>query len=203
MFELSGFAKSGVVPVQIANPAMDVGIARPDVAKIGLEMLDVDGIESDDGGEESDIGFGDVGAKVKGTRRRGQVGFDAVKRFEQLSHVLLVCFLGGCKAGFVDAVVDVVIYPGIGFVDLGLQVFGEQNDVAVFGGDDVVEFGVEHANDLGGFVRDNGLVLLVPEGGDGEASRVVFVGGKVQVTKVSEVGVKWIWGCVFSWEGFI
>lgn len=79
VLELACLAKCrGVVPVEVSNPAVEVWIAasnltlldyvpkghtlgRLTVADVALEVLYVDGIETDDSCEETDIGFCDVG----------------------------------------------------------------------------------------------------------------------------------------------
>ena len=81
-----------------------------------------------------------------------QVLLRAIQALEQLDDGLLVGFLRGGEAGFVDAVVDVVVGPFVGFFDLGLEILGEEVQVCVLGRDEVVETGVEHAEDFGGFV---------------------------------------------------
>ena len=60
-------------------------------------MLDVDGVEADDGGEEADVGFGDGGAVVVGGGMCGEVGFGLVEGLEEGADVLFVCFL--CSGG--------------------------------------------------------------------------------------------------------
>lgn len=83
MLELSGAAKSGHVPIQMAEPGVDGRVAGADVADVAFEVLDVDGVEADDGGVEADVGFGDVGAVVEGRGVGGEVGFDAVEGGEE------------------------------------------------------------------------------------------------------------------------
>jgi hypothetical protein len=41
----------------MAHPFVKMWISGPDIADVALEMLHVDGIEADDGGEETDISF--------------------------------------------------------------------------------------------------------------------------------------------------
>jgi len=48
MLKLRGFLEGGDVPVQMSQPAMDGGISGADVSDVGLEVLDVDGIEAHD-----------------------------------------------------------------------------------------------------------------------------------------------------------
>jgi hypothetical protein len=44
--ELGGVLEGRVVPVEVAQPLMDVWVARADVADVALEVLDVDGLLS-------------------------------------------------------------------------------------------------------------------------------------------------------------
>lgn len=44
VLELRRVIKGGVVPVEVAHPAVDVGVAGADVADVALEVLDVDGL---------------------------------------------------------------------------------------------------------------------------------------------------------------
>ena len=67
------------------------------------------------------------------------------------------------------------VEPAAGLGGLA-QVFGEE----------VVEFGVEHADDFAAFVADDGLALFVPEGWYGEASYVVRIGFVVELTELGE-----------------
>lgn len=43
---------------------MQLRIPASYIADVAFEMLHVDGIEADDGGEQADVGFGDVFPKV-------------------------------------------------------------------------------------------------------------------------------------------
>lgn len=57
-------------------------------------MLDVDGIESDDGGIEPYIGFGDMRSEVVRGGVSGEVGFGAVEGGEEGLDSFFVGFLG-------------------------------------------------------------------------------------------------------------
>lgn len=46
--------KSRFVPIQLPQPLMQRRITRSDVTDVAFEMLDVDGVETDDGGIEAD-----------------------------------------------------------------------------------------------------------------------------------------------------
>ena len=59
------------------------------------------------------------------------------------------------KTGFVDAVVDVVVSPFIGGFNVLLEMFGEEVDFLIFLREDIIEFRVEHADDLAGLKRGN------------------------------------------------
>ena len=199
MHEIGGrLAKRlGMLPVQIPHPRVQVGVAGADVADVALEVLDVDDVEADDGRVEADVGFGDVFAEVVRAFAlfglRFQVGFGTVKRGEELMDGFFVCFLCGGEAGFIDAVVDIVVGPVVRGFNFGLQILGEKNKIAVLLGKQGIKLRVEHANDLRRFVRDNGVRLLVPEGGDGEAPIVRRVDGEVQVAEMGVFRVEGVW----------
>jgi hypothetical protein len=55
----------------------------------------------------------------------------AVQRREEGDHVALVGLVGGGEAGLVDAVVDAVVDPGVGLLDVLLQLLGVQGDGTV------------------------------------------------------------------------
>jgi len=57
----------------------------------------------------------------------------------------------------------------------------------------VVELSVEHADDLAGFVADNGILLGVVEGGNRESAFVVLVHVEVDVAEVREALVDGVW----------
>ena len=120
--------------------------------------------------------------------------FDAVEGLEELGHGGFVGGLRGGEAGAVDAVVDVGVRPFVGGFDFLAEVLGVEDDVAILLGEQVVELVVEHADDLGGFVGHDGLVLFVVEGRDGKAAVVVRVDGEVDVAEVREVGVERVRG---------
>lgn len=196
MFELRRLGpKRRHVPIQLPHPPVQIRVPRPDIADIALEVLDVDGVEADDSRVQADVGLRDVGPVVvwptviRGVV--GEMGFGVIERFEEGVDVFLVGFLGGGEAGFVHAVVDVVVGPIVGFVDFVLEGSGEEIDGFVLLGQQVVELGVHHADDFGGFVADDGFFLLVPEGGDSEAAAVVLVDLEVEL---AEVGVVWMEG---------
>lgn len=63
----------------------------------------------------------------------------AIEGFEEGGDVALVGVGLGGEAGFVDAVVDEVVDPGVVFFDLGTEVFRVEVDFAVLLLDEVVE----------------------------------------------------------------
>ena len=66
MFELRRFPKRRHIPIQMPQPFMQRWVSGADVADVAFEMLDVDGVEADDGRVETDVGFGDLGSEVVG-----------------------------------------------------------------------------------------------------------------------------------------
>lgn len=131
------------------------------------------------------------------------MGFYPVETVEQGSHIFLICLLSRREPRFIHPVIDIIIRPLIRLLNLLLQILREQVDRAILLINDIIELGVEHSDDLGGLVGDDGVLFFVPEGGDGEATGVVFVCGKVEVAEVGEVWVEGVWGGVFAWDGFV
>ena len=58
--------KCWYIPIQMPNPVMDCGKSRADVLDVALEELDVDGVETNDGVIEADVGFRESGAPEVG-----------------------------------------------------------------------------------------------------------------------------------------
>lgn len=78
MRKLGRLAKSWVVPVTMPHPFVNRWISRPNVPDVGLEVLDVDCVETDCSGEEADICFCDSLTMVIRARRRGELRLDSV-----------------------------------------------------------------------------------------------------------------------------
>lgn len=127
------------VPIKIPQPLMNIWVPTPDIPNIRLKMLDIYCIETNDRGEETDICFCDVGPEVVGACCFRKAFLDAVKGGEEGGDGLSVGGFGGCEPGFVDTIVNVVVNPFVGFLDILLQVFGEEVDGLVFLVDDIVE----------------------------------------------------------------
>ena len=99
--------------------------------------------------------------KVVGPGRVGQLLLYLIQRLKQLLDRLVIGFLGRGKSTFIDTVVHIVVDPGVVFVDLGLQILGEQLHSGILLRQQFVERGVEHADDLGRFVVDDFIRLFV------------------------------------------
>ena len=152
MLKISRLPERRYIPVQLAHPAMDSRIPGANIANITLKMLDIHRVEADNSREKPDISLGDGGAKVErrlGALRSGEVGFDLVEGGEERCYGSVVGFLSGCEAGFVDAVVDVVVGPFVSGLDLASEGLWVEIDFFVGFGKDVVEFVVKHADDFG------------------------------------------------------
>lgn len=76
---------------------MQVRVSTANVTDITLEVLDIDGVEADDGGEEADISLAQLVTKVEGTTRLGKIFFRTIKGLEQSLDILLVGFLSAEK----------------------------------------------------------------------------------------------------------
>lgn len=90
MLKLRRRPKRRHIPVQPPHPRVNSRIARADIADVALEVLDVDGVEADDGRVEADVDFREARAVVVGAWGGGEVGLDAVEGVEE-----------GCYGGFV------------------------------------------------------------------------------------------------------
>lgn len=168
---------------------MDSRVPRSNIANITLKVLDIDGVKADDRSKEPNIHLGDVVAEVVGGFGTSKIRLDLIEGGEECSDGLLVGLLGGCEAGFVDAVVDVVVGPFVCGVNLGAEGLREEVDLFVLVCEEVVEFVVEHANYFGTFVADNSVCLFVVENGNREAALVVGFVVKVNVAQVREGAV--------------
>ena len=148
MLELRRRPKRLDIPVQIPQPLVNSRIPAPDVADVTFKVLHIHRIEPDYRRIQADIRLGDVPAEVVRSGVFREVLFDTVKGLEKGLHGGLIGGLGGGEAGFVDAVVDVVVGPVVGAFDFGLKVFGEEVQFLESLGENVVELGVEHADDF-------------------------------------------------------
>ena len=125
MLELCGAPESRFVPVQLPHPAVQMRIATPNIADVALEMLHVDRVETDDCCIEAHVCFCDVGPEVIRPRPvlvvGGKMGFGTVKGLKERADSLLVRTCTSGEAGFVDAVIDIVVGPFVCRIDLFLD----------------------------------------------------------------------------------
>jgi hypothetical protein len=75
------------------NILVQVGVATANVTNVALEVLNIDGVEADDGCEEAHIELGQLVTEVEGTTRLSKFFLCTIERFEQSGDVLLVSFL--------------------------------------------------------------------------------------------------------------
>lgn len=140
MLKLRRPLKRIMVPVQVAQPLVHRGVSRANIPDIALEVLHVDGVESHNRHVQSDISLCEVLAEpVRAVLLLREVLLAAIKSLEEGSDVALVGFGGSSEAGLVDAVVDEVVDPGVGFVDLAGEILGVEDDGAVLFIDQVVK----------------------------------------------------------------
>lgn len=97
-----------------------------------------------------------------------------------------------------DTIVDIVIGPSIGLIDLRPQCLGVQVHIPLLRWQQVIELGVKHANDLTALVINDRVELLIPEYRHGEASFVIWIGVEIQrlgavETLVQGVGCRELW----------
>lgn len=213
MLELGSLMERRDIPEDGPKPAMNRRVSGADIAEIALEVLDVDGVEADDGSVEPDIGFCDGIPEVELVAfglGRGEMGLDFVERGEEGGHGALVGLLCRRKAGFVHPVIDGVVGPFVGGFDVGAERRGVEVCVFVSRGESVVEGVVEHADDFGALqadsvasasalgvlfgqshlVADDRLRLLVIQRRDREAALVLRVDGEVDIAQMREIRVE-------------
>ena len=200
MLKLRRLPKSRHVPIQFPQPLMQRRIPRANISDVAFEMLDVHRIKADDGRVQSHIRFGDALSEIERRCLLREMLLCAVEGREERLNGFLVCGLGGGEAGFIDAVVDVVVGPVVRAFDLTSKFLGKQINGLVLLREQVVEFGVEHADDLAGLVADDFVLLDVVEGGDGEAAGVVGVDAEIYVAEVGDAFVDGVGGHTVAWS---
>src|SRR6185437_5573070 len=94
-------------------------------------------------------------------------------------------FLPRGEAGLVDAVVEGVVDAPVDRVDFAGEVGGIE--IAALTGNGV-EGAVQHADDVGGFVVDDGPALLVPQDRHGRAAAEAAIGALVDLVDVARPG---------------
>ena len=203
MLKLRRAAKRLDVPVQFPQPLMQMRKPAPDIGDVALEVLHVDGVEAHDGGVQPYIRFGDLVAVVIWVGVSLEMLLSARQSFEQWANGGFVGLLRGGEAGLVDAIVDLVVGPFVRLVDLCAQRLGVQIHIPILFREQVVELGIEHADDLAGLVADDFALLGVVQRRYGEAAFVVRVNFKVDFTQVSEVLVDGVRRHVVAGEGLV
>jgi hypothetical protein len=118
---------------------MNRRISTSNIPNITLEVLHIHGIEPDNRHEQTDINLGQHIPEPVWARVAGKVLLGAVEGFEEGGDVALVGIGFGGEAGLVDAVVDEVVDPAVGFFDFGAEVGGVEIDLPVLLFDEVVE----------------------------------------------------------------
>ncbi|SSN10488.1 Uncharacterised protein [Klebsiella pneumoniae] len=103
-----------------------------------------------------------------------------LQRGKDRIHRFVVSLLAGGKAGFIHAVVDVVIDPAVQLINL----FPQRWRVVIPGpGAKAIEGGIKHADDFCRLIADDGLLFFIPQHRHGHASGVVRVGVQIQLIK--------------------
>jgi len=172
MIELSGVLEGRVLPVEVLEPSVDLGVVVPDHAST-FEMASVNGIVSNNCRVQADIrlGQGVADEVVFAFEDVVEPSQGLVERFE----LSLVSLLLGRKAALVDSVIHCVVDPFVQLVDLLGQVLGVVRDALVLLIDEIVERSVEDTDDFGTLVVDNRLGLCVPDDRNGKSSIVVWM----------------------------
>ena len=132
VLKLSGVLERRVIPVQLPHPFVQMRVAGADVSQIGLEVLNVHAVKSNDGGEQAYVSFGDAVVEVEFSLALRKVLLCLIEAIEERGDRFLVRLLCCSETRLVDTVVYVVIRPVINLFDLLLEVRGEEVDLGVF-----------------------------------------------------------------------
>lgn len=79
VLKLCCLAKGRDVPVEMPHPLVERRIAGADISNIAFEMLDIHGVEANNGGVKAYVCFCDLVAKINGCSVLGEMGFGAVE----------------------------------------------------------------------------------------------------------------------------
>src|SRR5580693_5984522 len=152
----------------------------PDLPEIALEVPEIDGIETDESGEQAPVGFcqslADEEALIPEPR------LEPVQRLEQLPEGLFIGLLRSRKTGAIDAIVDRSIDAIIDLVDLRLEAAWI---IVALRGADAIEGAVEHADDFRRFVVDDGVRFLVPKDWHRDPAAIVRTRLDVEFAKLA------------------
>lgn len=126
-----------------------------DAVFIAFKVGDIHRIEAHQRRPQADIGFCQRIARQIAMLSKDL--FQPLERFKHFCDRFVVGFLAGGKSGFVDAIIHVVVNPAVQLVDFIAQC----RRVEITGAGTVrVKRGIEHADDLRGFIADDGLIFL-------------------------------------------
>ena len=188
------------VPVQLPQPLVQRGVPGSNVPDVALEMLHVDGVESDDSGVQSHVGFRKLGAEIIGAGFlwRRKMLFRLVERAEEVLYGRLVRGRLGGEASFIHSIVDVIVRPCVRLLYLFLERVRQQIHGRKLGGKKGVKFVVEHANNLRRFVVHDLSRPGIVERRNREAAGIIWIIRKVDVAKMRVVRVHWVRADIFS-----
>src|SRR6185437_3363426 len=154
-----------------------------DVAQVAFEMAVMDGIEAHQGREEPPIRLG--GAVADEMALPPEARLDPIERAEERRNRLLIGLLARGEAGLVDAVVDRVVNARVDRIDIAGEIARIKVRARVGEGG---EGAVEHADDIGRFVVDDGALLLVPQDRHAGAPVGVRIGALIDLIGEARAG---------------
>ena len=142
--------------IQFAHVIAQIGIVE-DALAVAFEVAVIHSIESHQRREQAPVGLRD--ALADEVAMPSKTALDIVECLEQAVVGIFVGGLRGGEAATIDAVIDVVIDEAVDAVNFGASLLWIEIGAVVR---QRIERGVEHTNDLGGFVTDDGATRLVP-----------------------------------------
>jgi len=161
---------------------VDGRVPVSDRTQVALEVSDVHRVETNDRHKQPDIRL--CKRIPDEIVLAGQHLLEAIETLKERVHRLLVRLLRSREPSLVHAIVDGIVHPRVDRVDLLAVLFRVDIDRRFGGGNQLVEGGVEDADDFRAFVVDDRLCFLVPENWDGKPAAIVGVRFEIEILDV-------------------
>lgn len=148
VFKVGSVFERIVIPIQVSEPFVDVGVAISDHSNVALEVLYIDWVKTNNGWVETDVNLSQGSTEDVWATRFLQQCFNLVKALEDTLDMFIISLLGLRKPCLVDPVVNLIISPGVEFINLRLEFFGVIRYSSILRINEVVKLGVKEADDF-------------------------------------------------------
>lgn len=186
VLEISGLFETMHIMINILQPFVKDGIICANGSQVALEVLYIDGIESDGCRVDQNIELRELLSEDIGTTIRMDELLNMVQCGENNWNILVIGLLVRRKPGLVDTTVEVSGDPCTSFINLVLEMFWVKIQVS-FGAtlwQQFVESCLKPSQRLNALVAHNGVLNLVPNDRDRVSALVSLVGAKVHIMHV-------------------